>query len=106
MLDALRWPRHHREPEADDAPERMAATARFGGDSGSQPVLIGVVQGPVAVEMAKDALAEAGVLSELAERALEILIGIGVLPPSGDASESLRASTVEQEGESSSPAQH
>ncbi len=133
MLDALRWPRHHREPEADDAPERMAATARFGGDSGSQPVLIGVVQGPVAVEMAKDALAEAGipayirsnslgavyglaigsfgsaevwVLSELAERALEILIGIGVLPPSGEGSESSGDLTVEQEGESSSPAQH
>ncbi len=133
MLDALRWPFHRGKPEASGVPSRSGATARFGGDGDSPPVLLGVVQGPVAVEMAKDALAEADipayirsnslgavyglaigsfgsaevwVLSELAERALEILIGIGVLPPSGDASDSLRASTVEQEGESSSPAQH
>jgi hypothetical protein len=111
MLDALRWPLCPGKPETSNAPTRPGVAARFGGDDGSRPVLLGVVQGPVAVEMAKDALAEAGipayiranslgtvyglaigsfgsgevwVLPELAEPALEILIGIGVLPPSGE----------------------
>ena len=133
MLDALRWPFHRGKPEASGVPARSGATTRFGGDGDSPPVLLGVVQGPVAVEMAKDALAEADipayirsnslgavyglaigsfgsaevwVLPELAERALEILVGIGVLSSAGDGPESSSSSTIEQEGENSSPAQH
>ncbi len=87
-------------------------TARFGGDGDDEPVLIGRVHGPIEVEMAKDALREAGipalvkqssvgaayglsigsfgsadvwVLPQLAEQAHTLLVGMGLIEDnSGD----------------------
>jgi hypothetical protein len=89
-------------------PQTTAATTRFGGDGGDEPVLIAVISAPVEAEMAKDALAEAGIPAyvkqhslgqvyglsigafgtaevwtppAVAEQARDVLIGIGVLQP-------------------------
>lgn len=86
-------------------------TTRFGGDGGDEPVLIAVISAPVEAEMAKDALAEAGVPAyvkqnslgqvyglsigafgtaevwtppAVAEQARDVLIGIGVLQPDNE----------------------
>ncbi len=109
MDDALswwlpRWGRKEQEPEA-------SATARFGGDGDDEPVLVGRVTGLIEIEMAKDALAEAGIpalvkqnslapvyglsvgtfgsaevwaLPAFAEQAHDLLIGIGVLDEAGE----------------------
>jgi hypothetical protein len=85
-----------------------AATTRFGGDGADDPVLIAVISAPVEAEMAKDALAEAGLPAyvkqnslgqvyglsvgsfgtaevwtppAVAEQARDVLIGIGLLQP-------------------------
>lgn len=112
------WPWRRLEAEtAEQRPVRPAAatsqttpatTTRFGGEGDDQPVLIAVLHGPVEAEMAKDALAEAGIPAyvkqhslgqvygltigsfgaaevwmhpALAEQAREVLIGIGLLGP-------------------------
>jgi hypothetical protein len=87
------------------------AAIRFGDDGGDEPALIGVVHGPVAIEMARDALAEEAIPVYIKqnslgsiyglsiggfgsaevwaprpaeERARDILIGIGLLAPADD----------------------
>ncbi len=111
MDDVLRWWMPRRRAAAEDSAPTTGATTRFGGDGGDEPVLIGIVNGPVEIEMAKDALATAGipayikqnslgpvyglsigsfgtaevwVMPVLAEQARDTLIGIGVLKSSGD----------------------
>lgn len=112
MDDALSWrlPLNRGEQHEDTAP--TGATARFGGDDrGDEPVLVAVLAGPVEIGMAEDALQEAGipayvkrnslgpvyglsvgafgrgevwVVPALAERARDVLIGIGVLDDAED----------------------
>ena len=103
-----RWLRGDDSAEAESQPA-TGVRAGFGGDD--EPVLVAMIDGPVQIEMAKDALETAGipahvkqnslgpiyglsvgsfgtaevwVVRPLAEQALETLIGIGVLRPSGD----------------------
>lgn len=116
MEDALRWWKPIDHPTDDPRPADDAAqagsTARFGGDGNDAPVLVAVVNGPVEIEMAQDALQEAGipahvkrnslgpvyglsfgsfgsaeiwVLPALAERAYNELVGIGVITPDEEA---------------------
>ena len=109
---ARRLPRNDTPVPDAQPPKRdlAGATAGFGGGD-NEPVLIATVDGPVQIEMAKDALVTAGipayvkqnslgpiyglsvgsfgaaevwVLPALAEQARDTLIGIGVLEPSGD----------------------
>jgi hypothetical protein len=95
----LPWRRPEPEPVA-------SATARFGGERDEEPVLVASIQGPVEIEMARDALAEAEipayiktnqigriygltigsfgvaevwVMPPFAEKARDVLIGIGLL---------------------------
>ena len=111
MEQALPWrSRSLDEQPADDSESQSAtgATARFGGDDQDAPVIIAVIHGPVEAAMAKDALDEAGVPAyvkqhslgrvygltvgafgaaevwvapALADRARDILIGIGLVEP-------------------------
>ncbi len=102
MDDAIRW----QGPFEDDRKrEPKANTARFGGDD-DRPVLVAVLNGPIEAEMARDALAEAGIPAlikretaaalygltvgslaraevwtppALAERARDLLVGIGLV---------------------------
>jgi hypothetical protein len=101
-----RWGRRQAQTAA-------AATTTFGGDGGDEPVLIAVISAPVEAEMAKDALAEAGIPAYVkqnslgqvyglsigsfgtaevwtppvvAEQARDILIGIGVIQPDDEPS--------------------
>ncbi len=103
-----RWLRCDDSAEGESQPA-TSARAGFGGDD--EPVLVARIDGPVQIEMAKDALETAGipahvkqnslgpiyglsvgsfgtaevwVVRPLAEQARETLIGIGVLRPSGD----------------------
>lgn len=118
MEDALRWwkpldhPTDNARPNDDEAQPQAGSTARFGGEGGDEPVLVAVVNGPVEIEMAQDALQQAGipahvkrnslgplyglsfgsfgsaeiwVLPALAERAYNELVGIGVITPDEEA---------------------
>lgn len=106
MDDALRWDlliRRRGDDSRDDA--ATGATARFGGDQDG-PALVGIVEGPMQIGMAREALAEARIPAyikqesvgpiyglsigefgraevwapaPLAEQARDVLIGIGVL---------------------------
>lgn len=113
MDDALRWwkpidhPTDNAPPDEEVQPQ-SGATARFGGGAGDEPVLVAVINGPVEIEMAQDALQQAGipahvkrnslgplyglsfgsfgsaeiwVLPALAEQAYDELVGIGVITP-------------------------
>ena len=111
MDDALIWRLPRTGAEEPAAQPQTATSARFGGDGGDQPVLVARINGPIEIEMAKDALAGAGipayikqnslgriyglsvgsfgtgevwVVPALAEQARDTLIGIGVLDPSTD----------------------
>ena len=102
MDDAIRW-QGRIEDEREQQPK--ATTARFG-DGGDRPVLVAVLSGPIEAEMARDALAEAGIPAlikletaaalygiligglaraevwappTLSERAHDVLVGIGLV---------------------------
>ncbi len=103
-----RWLRGDDSAEAESEPA-TGAQAGFGGDD--EPVLVAMIDGPVQIEMAKDALETAGipayvkqnslgpiyglsvgsfgtaevwVVRPLAEQARETLVGIGVLRDPGE----------------------
>jgi hypothetical protein len=111
MDNTLSWHLMGDKDEQDRTQPNTSMTARYGSGSDEGPVLIVTVSGPVEAEMAEDALKEAGIpvfikrnslgavygLSvgsfgaaevwvphPLAERARDILIGIGMLEPSED----------------------
>ena len=108
MDDALRWRQPLGRDEPQEQPQTSGATARTGGSGDDQPVLIAVLEGPVAIGMARDALAEAQIPAyvkqnslgpiyglsigtfgrgevwvppALADQAIDTLIGIGLLEP-------------------------
>lgn len=115
MDDALPWPFRSSRARKPQEETRSATVARVGGEGDNEPVLVAVIQGPVAIGMAKDALqaegipayikqsshgslygltvgqlanAEVWVPLPLAERAADTLIGIGLLDPPDYAGES------------------
>ena len=75
MDDAFVWrlPRIGRTKEAPQP--KTSTTARFG-DDGDEPVLIGIVHGPIEIEMAKDALAEAGIPAYVKQNSLGPIYGL------------------------------
>ncbi len=110
MEDALPWFKPVERPDERGAQPKTGATTRFGGDN-DEPVLVAVVNGPVEIEMAQDALHVAGIPAlikrnslgplyglsigsfgsaevwvppALAERAYAELVGIGVIKPGDD----------------------
>jgi hypothetical protein len=61
------------------APEPAeAATARFGGDGGDEPVLVGTVNGPLEAAMAKEALAEANIPAYVKQNSLGPIYGLSI----------------------------
>src|SRR3954469_495387 len=64
-----------RRAEPEPAP---SATARFGGDGGEEPVLVGAINGPVEVEMARDALAEAEIPAYIKDNQLGRVYGLTI----------------------------
>ena len=93
-----------------DPRAEAVTTARFGGDDDREPVLVGVVAGPIPIEMAREALADAGIPAlvqrsslapvyglaigsfgraaiwapaPLAEEAYAVLVDLGLLEPDG-----------------------
>ncbi len=108
MDDALSWGTRWGWRSRRQTQTVASATTRFGGNGGDEPVLIAIISTPVEAEMAKDALAEAGLPAyvkqhslgqvyglsigafgsaevwtppAVAEQARDVLIGIGVLQP-------------------------
>jgi hypothetical protein len=78
MDDALRWFRPiGGKHEAQDRAQ-SGATARFGGDGGDEPVLIAVVNGPVEIAMAQDALQTAGIPAHIKRNSLGPLYGLSI----------------------------
>lgn len=102
MDDAIRW---QGPLEGDRKHEPTANTARFG-EQDDGPVLVAVLNGPIEAEMARDALVESGIPAlikretaaalygltvgslaraevwtpaALAERAHDVLVGIGLI---------------------------
>ena len=78
MDDAFTWWLPFRRKTQPEQPPNASATARFGGDGGDEPVLIGVVHGPVESAMAQDALAEAQIPAHIKHNALGAIYGISV----------------------------
>lgn len=67
----LPWRRSEPEPVA-------SATARFGSEGDDEPVLVGSIQGPVEIEMARDALAEAEIPAYIKENQLGRVYGLTI----------------------------
>jgi hypothetical protein len=110
MDDVLRWGLPIRRSDDDSQAEAQpGTTARFGGDDDG-PALVGIVEGPMQIGMAREALAEAKIPAyikqesvgpiyglsigefgraevwapaPLVEQARDLLIGIGVLRDEG-----------------------
>ena len=78
MDNALAWwrPRWRRAKSEDEA--RVSTTARFGGENENEPVLVATIHGPVEIEMAKDALAEAGIPAHVKQNSLGPVYGLSV----------------------------
>ena len=74
MDDAIRW-----QGPFEDGREREPSTntARFGGDE-DRPVLVAVLNGPIEAEMARDALAEAGIPALIKRETAAALYGLTV----------------------------
>ena len=70
-----RWLPWRRQAEAEP---RTDATARFGGDGGQEPVLVATIQGPVETEIARDALADAGIPAYIKDNKLGRVYGLTV----------------------------
>jgi hypothetical protein len=78
MDDALPWFRSiGSKHEAEDRAQ-TGATARFGGDGGDQPVRIAVINGPVEIEMAQEALQSAGIPAHIKRNSLGPLYGLSI----------------------------
>lgn len=84
MDNALRWwkpidrPEDDKTRSGDEAQPHAGATARFGGDGGDEPVLVAVINGPVEIEMAQDALKAAGIPAHIKRNSLGPLYGLSV----------------------------
>jgi hypothetical protein len=78
MEEALTWwqPRRKHD-DREDTPE-TGATERFGGDGDSGPVLVATVHGPVEINMARDALAEANIPAHIKQNSLGPVYGLSV----------------------------
>jgi len=68
------WPRR----ETVEAVGTVEEARRGGGDDG--PVMIGIVHGPVEIEMARDALAEAGIPAHIKQQSAGSLYGLSIGP--------------------------
>lgn len=67
----LPWRRAKPEPTA-------SATERFGGEDDEEPVLVASIHGPVEIEMARDALAEAEIPAHIKDNQLGRVYGLSI----------------------------
>ena len=80
MVEALRrpwWWLRTRTPEAAE----VTTEVRHGGDGDYGPVMIGVVRGPIAIEMARAALADAGIPIHIKQQSVGRIYGLSIGPP-------------------------
>ena len=77
MDDALSWRRSKRGDETAQTQSDVGTNAGFGGED-EGPVLVGTVAGPVEVEMAEDALKEAGIPVLIKRNSLGSVYGLSV----------------------------
>ncbi len=77
MDDALSWRRGKRRDETERTQPDAGTNAGFGGED-EGPVLVGTVAGPVEVEMAEDALKEAGIPVLIKRNSLGSVYGLSV----------------------------
>ncbi len=75
MDDALRWKPSLNQQWEQTTESRTNTTARFGGGD-DEPVLIAVLHGPLAPEMAQDALTEAGIPVFIKRNTMGALYGL------------------------------
>lgn len=77
MDETLSWPLGgDDDAEEPTAAPATSASARFGGDE--EPVLIARISGPIAIEMARDALQSAGVPAFVKQNSLGPLYGLSI----------------------------
>ncbi len=77
MDDALSRRQSKRTDETEQTQSRAGTGARLGG-GGEEPVLVGTVAGPVEVEMAEDALKQAGIPALIKRNSLGPVYGLSV----------------------------
>lgn len=77
MDETLSWPLQGGDDTGKPAARPdTAASTRFGGDQ--EPVLIARIDGPIAIEMARDALQSAGVPAFVKQNSLGPLYGLSI----------------------------
>jgi hypothetical protein len=80
MDDALPWQQaRHTKPD-EPALARSGATARTGGPGDDEPVLIAQISGPVRIEMAQEALRDAGIPAHIKRDSMGVVYGLSVGP--------------------------
>ncbi len=78
MDDALRWEFGIRRSDDDSrADAQIGATARFGGDD-QGPALVGIVEGPMQIGMAREALSEAGIPAHIKQESVGPIYGLSI----------------------------
>ena len=76
MDETLAWPLGGDDAKEPAAQAKTTATTRYGGND--EPVLVGRISGPVAIEMAKDALQSDGIPAFVKQNSLGPLYGISI----------------------------
>ena len=80
MDDALPWQQaRHTQPD-EPVPARSGVTARTGGPGDDEPVLIAHISGPVRIEMAQEALRDAGIPAYIKRDTMGMVYGLSVGP--------------------------
>jgi len=80
MDDALPWRQTRRVEQDESTPARSGATARTGGPGDDEPVLIAHISGPVRIEMAGEALRDAGIPAYIKRDTMGMVYGLSVGP--------------------------
>jgi hypothetical protein len=80
MDDALPWSPLRRDDRDEPIPARSGTTARTGGSNDDEPVLIARISGPVRIEMAQEALHDAGIPAYIKRDSMGAVYGLSVGP--------------------------
>lgn len=83
MDDALPWQQARQTKQDQPTPARSGMTARTGGPGDDEPVLIARISGPVRIEMAKEALRDAGIPAYIKRDTMGMVYGLSVGPLAG-----------------------
>jgi hypothetical protein len=80
MDDALPWQQARHTHVDEPTRTRAGVTARTGGPGGDEPVLIARINGPVRIEMAQEALRDAGIPAYIKRDTMGMVYGLSVGP--------------------------